>query len=179
MSKQYEQEKSKNRKEDAASIYFHDADAANSTRINSNKYGRFPIISKNILIVGTIIIAIAGIGFKVANKDIGDLEGEWVRQPDDTNFAGMIVEIKENGGEYIGVIKSTPVDSFKVGDIKWSDMTMVGFNTFYEYDLADDGVTRYHSKIKISFDGKTLTDDAIDQSRISYGKNQVWKKMEK
>ena len=178
MNQQFQQKESKERKQDAASLYFHDE--ANNHRDKEEKKSRKRRSSsgviKSVAIVIIAVVAIAGIGFMVVSKDVSDLEGEWVRQPDDTDFAGMIVEIKEEGGKYIGVIKYSPVDSFSVGEHKWSDMTKAGFNTFYEYDLLDDGVTRVHTKIKISLDGKTLTNNSTNQNAEYYGKNQVWKK---
>ena len=178
MNPQFQQKESNNRKQDAASQYFYDDAGAkkekkrksNDNRRSSSRIGKYAAI---VLIA---VIAIAVIGFMVVSKDVGDLEGEWVRQPDDTDFAGMIVEFKQEGGRYVGIIKHSPVPEFSVGQEKWSDMTKAGFNTFYEYDLHDDGTTRSHAKLKVSLDGKTLTKKATNQNAVFYGKNQVWKK---
>ena len=177
MNQQFQQKESKDRKQEAASQYFHDgADIKKEKKNNSNKRKSSSGVVKNIVIVLIAVVAIAGIGFMVVNKDVNDLEGEWVRQPDDTNFSGMIVEFKQEGGKYVGVIKYSPVPEFSVGQEKWADMTKVGFNTFYEYDLLDDGITRSHAKLKVSLDGKTLTNVATNQESVAYGANQVWKK---
>ena len=178
MNQQFQQKESKERKQEAASQFFNNgADDKNNKKKKSNYIHKSSSGTiKHIVIAVIALLAIAGTGFMVVSKDVSDLEGEWVRQPDDTNFAGMIVEFKQEDGRYVGVIKYSPVTEFSVGQEKWSDITKVGFNTFYEYDLWDDGVTRSHAKLKVSLDGKTLTNAAINQGAMSYGANQIWKK---
>ena len=178
MNQQIQQKDPEGLKQDAAAQYFHggvdNKNGKNKENRNSRKSSSGNI--KRIVIAVIAVLAIAGVGFMVVSKDVSDLEGEWIRQPDDTNFEGMVVEFKQDGGRYVGVIKYSPVAEFSVGQEKWADMTKAGFNTFYEYDLLDDGVTRSHTKLKISFDGKTLTNNATNQNTDIGGKNQVWKK---
>lgn len=178
MNQQFQQKESKERKQDAASLYFHDE--ADNHRDKEEKKSRkrrsSPGIIKYVAIVIIAVVAIAGIGFMVVSKDVSDLEGEWVRQPDDTEYAGMIVEFKQENGKYTGIIKSTPTDAFSVGQEKWADMTKAGFNTFYTYDLCGGGEVRTHSKLKISMDGKTLSNVVTNPSEVTAGANQVWKK---
>ena len=178
MNQQFQQKESNNRKQEAASQFFNNgADDKNNKKKKSNYIHKSSSGTiKHIVIAVIALLAIAGTGFMVVSKDVNDLEGEWIRQPDDTNFAGMIVEFNQEGGRYVGIIKYSPVPEFSVGQEKWADMTKAGFNSFYEYDLLDDGVTRSHTKLKISFDGKTLTNNATNQNTDIGGKNQVWKK---
>ena len=178
MNQQIQQKDSEGRKQDAAAQYFHGGVDNKNGKKKENRNSRKSSSGniKRIVIAVIAALAIAGVGFMIVSKDVSDLEGEWVRQPDDTNFAGMIVEFKQEDGRYVGVIKYSPVTEFSVGQEKWSDITKAGFNTFYEYDLWDDGITRSHAKLKVSLDGKTLTNAAINQGAMSYGANQIWKK---
>ena len=178
MNQQIQQKDSEGRKQDAAAQYFH---GAVDNKKDKKKEKRKSLNSssgaiKYIVIAVLAVLAIVGIGFMVMSKDVSDLEGEWVRQPDDTDYAGMVVEFKQDGGRYVGIIRSTPVTAFSVGQEKWSDMTKVGFNTFYVYDLCGGGEVRVHSKLKVSMDGKTLYNAVTNPSEVPSGAKQVWKK---
>ncbi len=113
------------------------------------------------------------------SKSIGDLEGIWVRQPDDNAMAnGMMIEIKKENGMYVGKIVAIDDESaMPVGTSKWSGFQKDALNVFVFYDMAISKNTSERTYFVgyglTSLDGNTLT---VYAPGASAGAHQVWVK---
>lgn len=131
---------------------------------------------RNIIIGICAIVVAIGIFFSQTRK----IEGTWVRQSDDTNIAGMTVNVEHNSG----IIQSVPSQSdtyFKNGEVKWNSIRKVGWGKYKAYDLASyvggkNIVDPNASTLTVSLDGKRLQIDTPFSSGLNpeTGLHQVW-----
>ena len=88
---------------------------------------------KRILISGisTLLLSVV-FSFLLLYKSMSSLEGRWIRLPDDNVMAnGMIIEIKNEGGMYIGeVVAIDDGTQMPIGTIKWQQFQKDALDVF-------------------------------------------------
>jgi hypothetical protein len=123
------------------------------------------------------------------------LIGKWKRE-DSSNLNNAVIEVyKDEDGNLVSKVKSLPdgeSTKFKIGDIKWKDITFANHKTFYLSDKSNAEInveTYYKNNEKtissyvgatanIDFENNTiiLTHDSADSQGNIH--RQVWKKTE-
>ncbi len=109
------------------------------------------------------------------------IEGVWVRQADDTSNAGMIVKVSKNGSVLQGVVLDPSNSDFEADQIKWLNISKIGFGKYECSDLHSDGFSTNYvdtlSTITVFKGGNSLK--IVTNSQTSnQGQFQVWIKQE-
>lgn len=115
------------------------------------------------------------------NKVIAFTEGEWVRR-DLTDQDGIVLSLKWNKDDGTGILtetKNAPKTNFKVGDIKWKDVSVISMKEFSFKDLSrsDEVTDQIQGLGKINYENKTIKCQISDVDKdYSLGNTQVWVK---
>ena len=122
------------------------------------------------------------------------LLGKWKRE-DSSNLNNSVIDVyKDEEGNIVSKLRSLPdgeTTKFKIGDIKWKDITFANYKTFYLYDKSNEQInieTYYKDSEKtissyvgatatIDFENNkiTLTHDSADNQGNIH--RQVWHKI--
>ena len=152
-----------------------------------------------LLLLGIVVLAVVIIAVIAVHHFSRSVEGIWIRQVDNSNVGGMIVEVRQNGDMLQGTILSLPSGAprFETGQIKWANISKTGYGEYLLYDLIctdtteDSGVRRYYhygdteSQLTVQPGGKVLIISqnsqpsdlvASDEIRVNVnlGSQQVW-----
>ncbi|TCL58553.1 hypothetical protein EDD76_106206 [Kineothrix alysoides] len=137
-------------------------------------------LPKIVIYIICIFFLSAIICLSTLNKSTHDLEGIWIRLPDDTSFENMKVEIRNDNGILEAEICAAPDGSsraFQVGQIKWNDMKKNGLTTFTFYDLNEKNSGKASGSILMSNDKKTIYISHSINQGPGRGDYQIWKKV--
>ncbi|TCL58554.1 hypothetical protein EDD76_106207 [Kineothrix alysoides] len=147
--------------------------------------------TKVFLILGILLgLSVTAITvFCLLHKTEDDLIGTWVREPDDTDYAGMKVEIRNNNnGIYEGVIVYSPSTDFPEGEVKWINIKKESASRFSFYDLGiywkidfntmQRNTTNHKraSVMNLSLNGEEMSINVVQQMADGTGRNQHWRK---
>ena len=143
-------------------------------------------VKKKTLIILGIVICLIGLSTALLLTQTRKIDGTWVRVNDDNGLIGMVVNVSNGQGI---IVKEPDTNAlgygFKVGQVKWMNITKSGWGqyTFSDATSDDDTGAVYFdnaiSKMEVSLDGKKLT--LTVQAGELTGKTglyQEWKKLE-